>query len=114
VGQKKSQNHADVMHGWSLIGVYPVLRSAYLKYFSSWQIAAPLLKVIYSEKATKFCEIFTLLLSYGVPVESEREDFAKFCGHLRIYELYMPIIVLKNITQTHCLKGLKINARIKT
>ena len=26
-------------------------------------------KIIYSEKATKFCEIFTLLLSYVVPVK---------------------------------------------
>ena len=30
-----------------------------------------LLKFIYSEKATKFCEIFTLLLSYVVPVKSK-------------------------------------------
>ena len=29
------------------------------------------LKFIYSEKATKFCEIFTLLLSYVVPVKSK-------------------------------------------
>ena len=28
-------------------------------------------KFIYSEKATKFCEIFTLLLSYVVPVKSK-------------------------------------------
>ena len=30
-----------------------------------------LLKFIYSEKATKFCEIFILLLSYVVPVKSK-------------------------------------------
>ena len=30
-----------------------------------------LLKFIYSEKATKFCEISTLLLSYVVPVKSK-------------------------------------------
>ena len=29
------------------------------------------LKFIYSEKAAKFCEIFTLLLSYVVPVKSK-------------------------------------------
>ena len=29
------------------------------------------LKLIYSEKATKFCEIFTLLLSYVVPIKSK-------------------------------------------
>ena len=28
-------------------------------------------KFIYSEKATKFCEIFTLLLPYVVPVKSK-------------------------------------------
>ena len=28
-------------------------------------------KFIYSEKATKFCEIFTLPLSYVVPVKSK-------------------------------------------
>ena len=32
-----------------------------------------LLKFIYSEKATKFCEISTLLLSYAVPVKSKAE-----------------------------------------
>ena len=40
---------------------------------------------IYSEKATKFCEISTLDLLYVVPVKFSR-DFAKFCGLLRIYE----------------------------
>ena len=30
-----------------------------------------MLKFIYSEKATKFCEIFNFLLSYVVPVKSE-------------------------------------------
>ena len=32
-----------------------------------------LIKFIYSEKATKFCEISTLLLSYVVPVKSKVE-----------------------------------------
>ena len=47
------------------------------------------LKFIYSEKATKFCEISTVDLSY---VLSNGQicsgDFAKFCGLLRIYQLY--------------------------
>ena len=47
-----------------------------------------LVKFIYSEKATKFCEIFPLLLTVCTEVKSKREDFAKFCGLLRIYELY--------------------------
>ena len=46
------------------------------------------LKFIYSEKATKFCEIFTLLSSYVVPVKSKVKISQKFCGLLRIYELY--------------------------
>ena len=36
------------------------------------------LKFIYSEKATKFCEIFTLLLSYVVPVKSKVEISQNF------------------------------------
>ena len=36
-----------------------------------------LVKFIYSEKATKFCEISTVDLYYG-------GDFAKFCGLLSI------------------------------
>ena len=36
------------------------------------------LKFIYSEKATKFCEIFTLLLSYVVPVKSKVEILQNF------------------------------------
>ena len=43
---------------------------------------------IYSENATKYCETSTLLLFYVVPVKSKVEIFAKFCGLLRIYELY--------------------------
>ena len=42
-----------------------------------------LLKFTYSEKATKFCEIFTLLLSY-VCQSKVKWRFAKFCGPLRI------------------------------
>ena len=39
---------------------------------------ATYLKFIYSEKATKFCEIFTLLLSYVVPVKSEMKILRNF------------------------------------
>ena len=45
------------------------------------------LKFMYSEKATKSYEIFTLLLSYVVPVKSKVEILAKFCGLLRVYQL---------------------------
>ena len=44
-----------------------------------------LLKFIYSEKATKFCEIFTFVLCSAS--QKKGEDFAKFCGLLRTYEL---------------------------
>ena len=37
-----------------------------------------LVKFIYSEKATKLCEIFTLLLSYVVPVKSKVKISQKF------------------------------------
>ena len=36
------------------------------------------IKFIYSKKASKFCEIFTLLLSYVVPVKNEVEISKKF------------------------------------
>ena len=46
-------------------------------------------KFINSEKATKFCKISTLDLSFVVHNgQIYNEDFAKFCGLLRIYELY--------------------------
>ena len=37
-------------------------------------------KFIYSEKATKFCEIFTVDLSYVVPVKSTVEISKNFVG----------------------------------
>ena len=36
------------------------------------------MKFIYSEKATKFCEIFTLPLSYVVPVKSKGKILQNF------------------------------------
>ena len=47
-----------------------------------------LLKFIYSEKATKFFEVITLLLSYVVPVKSKVKISQNFVALLRIYELY--------------------------
>ena len=44
-----------------------------------------LLEFIYSEKATKFCEIFPLLLSYGVPVKSKgkiSQNFVAFSEYM--------------------------------
>ena len=44
-------------------------------------------KFIYSEKATKFCKIFTLLLT-GTTYDKSKVKISKFCDLLRIYELY--------------------------
>ena len=44
-------------------------------------------KVMYSEEATKLCEISTILHFYYIG-QTYDEDSAKFLGHLRIYELY--------------------------
>ena len=41
-------------------------------------VALDVVKFIYSEKATKFCEIFTLLLSYVVPVKSKVKILQNF------------------------------------
>ena len=45
------------------------------------------LKFIYSEKATKFCKISTLLLSYVVPVKSKVEISQNSVAFSEFYEL---------------------------
>ena len=42
------------------------------------QPISPSIQFIYSEKATKFCEIFTLLMSYVVPVKSKVKNSQNF------------------------------------
>ena len=52
-----------------------------LKEFLNWLMEKPenrFLKFIYSEKATKFCEISLLLLSYVVSVKSKVNISQKF------------------------------------
>ena len=46
-------------------------------------------KFIYSEKATKFCEIFHIRFDRYYIWQIYGGDFAKFCDLLRIYELYV-------------------------
>ena len=49
------------------------------------------LKFIYSEKTTKFCEIFNLLLSYGVPVKSKvkiSQTFVAFSYYMNFIYLF--------------------------
>ena len=60
------------------------------------------LKFINSEKATKFCEISTLLLSYIVPVKSKVEilqncvAFSEYMNFIKcIIDYLLSIIVLK-------------------
>jgi hypothetical protein len=58
------------------------------KFFLTKKNFCRAVKFIYSEKATKFCEISTADLFYIVPVKSTVDTyFTKFCGLLRIYEL---------------------------
>ena len=48
---------------------------------------AKYLNLLYSEKATKFCKIFTLLLSYVVPVKSKMkilQNFVAFSEYMNL------------------------------
>ena len=53
-----------------------------IKSLQSWKATCKrlsyLVKFIYSEKATKFCNIFTLLLSYILPVKSKVKILQNF------------------------------------
>ena len=49
------------------------------------------IKFIYSEKATKILWNLPLTFDYSTYGQKLGEDFAKFCGLLRIYELYNKI-----------------------
>ena len=59
-----------------------------------------ILKVIYSEKATKFCEIVTLLLSYVVPVKSKvkiSQNFVAFSEYMNFTYLvvvYLQVVII--------------------
>ena len=67
---------------WWLKGEKKLHADSFLILISYWNLA---LKFIYSEKATKFCEIFTLLLSYVVPVKSKGkifQNFVAFSGYM--------------------------------
>ena len=61
--------------------------------FYTW--IAQILKFIYPEKATKFCEIFTLLLSLAVPVK-RKVKISQYCvafsEYMNFINLYKNII----------------------
>ena len=63
----------------------------------NFQNIANVIKFIYSEKATKFCEISNLLLSYIVPVKSKVEilqnfvafsEYMNFSMHIRMFQTH--------------------------
>ena len=54
-------------------------------YSEKYILRSPQFKFIYSEKSTKFCEIFTLLLSYVLPVKSKvkiSQNFVAFSEYM--------------------------------
>ena len=50
----------------------------YLTEITRWNVSSNLLKFIYSEKATKFCEIFILLLTVCIVVKSKVKILQNF------------------------------------
>ena len=55
------------------------------------------LKFIYSEKATKFCKIFTLLLSYVVPVKSKGKILQNFVAFSEFMNFMTGYIVARHM-----------------
>ena len=55
-----------------------------------------LLKFIYSEKATKFCEIFTLLLT-DTTQDKSKVKISKILWPLRIYKLYIKGLLYQDV-----------------
>ena len=60
----------------SIIHIFVMANRDWGKHFQS--VGQTLIKFIYSEKATKFYDIFTLLLSYVVSVKSKVKILQKF------------------------------------
>ena len=50
----------------------------------------PFVKFIYSEKATKFWKIFTLILSYAVPVKSKVKILQNFVAFSEYMNFNVP------------------------
>ena len=54
-----------------------------------------IIKFIYSEKATKFCEIFTLLLTVGTVVKSKvniSQNFVAFSEYMNFNDVFVKIL----------------------
>ena len=61
-----------------------------------------IVKFIYSEKTTKFCEIFTLLLSYVVPVKMRvkiPQNFVAFSEYMNFKSRNKEKLFLKLVVQ---------------
>ena len=71
------KKYNDLISLMSLITSFLIFRKSFLIVHHD-STTLILLKFIYSEKATKFCEIFTLLLSYVVPVKSKVKILQNF------------------------------------
>ena len=67
------------------------------------------LKFIYSEKATKFCKIFTLLLSYVVPVKSKVKISQNFVAFSEYMNFNRPsrFVPCSTMSRVKSLNGLK-------
>ena len=69
-----------------------------------WYRVSGILKFIYSENATKFCEIFTLLLSYVVPVKSKVKisqnfkAFSEYMNFIKTQIIYQPFLYVFLLT----------------
>ena len=60
------------------------------------KLGSLIIKFIYSEKATKFCEISTVDLTITTQDKSMVEISQKNCGLLRTYELYEKLFQLNS------------------
>ena len=74
------------------------------------------IKFIYSEKATKFCESSTLLLSYGVQVKSKVEifhNFVAFSEYMNFSSVAYFTRARIEKTQSHPIRSLSFNYAAK-
>ena len=84
-----------------LIHTYGKARLGSIQYYNVLQWiglvikTAHVIKFIYSEKATKFCEISTLLLSYVVPVKSKVEISQNFVAFSEYMNFTLKFLALK-------------------
>ena len=67
---------------------------------SIWQLLRKkTVKFVFSKKATKIDQIFTVDLTLTTQCQIEGEDFINFCGLLRKHELYQKVLV--ELSQAH-------------